>query len=130
MAELGAPRSVHPYLYISACYCYAMTSNDDPFTPAVEMDIPCNRGSFDAIVPGGPYTITVRDAHGNEWSEITSEGSMHIAFEADEGKSICVRSKSTLPFLMMLKHSINDSLKENSLEAIERMMGFIQDDDE
>jgi hypothetical protein len=55
---------------------------------------------------------------------------MHIAFETDEGKSMCVRSKSTLPFLMMLKHSINDSLKENSLEAIERMMGFIQDDDE
>jgi|TARA_Y100000034_G_scaffold128031_1_gene181941 hypothetical protein len=106
-----------------------MTPNDDPFTPAVEMDIQGNRGSFDAIVPGGPYTITVRDTHGNEWSEITSEGSMYIAFEADEGKSTCVRSKSTLPFLMMLKHSINDSLKENSLEAIERMMGFIDDDE-
>ena len=130
MAELGAPRSVHPYLYISPCYCYAMTSNDDPFTPAVEMDIPGNRGSFDAIVPGGPYTITVRDSHGNEWSEITSEGSMHIAFETDEGNSMCLRSKSTLPFLMMLKHSINDSLKEHSLDAIERMMGFMNDDDE
>ena len=107
-----------------------MTPNDDPFKPAVEMDIQSNQGSFEAIVPGGPYTITVRDAHGNEWSEITSEGSMHIAFETNDGDSFCVRSKSTLPFLMMLKHSLNDSLKENSLDAIERMMGFMNDDDE
>jgi len=107
-----------------------MTSNDDPFTPAVEMDIPSNRGSFDAIVPGGPYTITIHDAHGNEWKETTSEGSIHIAFETDDGNAIGVRSKSTLPFLMMLKHAINDSLKENSLDAIERMMGFMQDDNE
>jgi len=107
-----------------------MTSNDDnPFTPAIEMDIPSNRGSFDTIVPGGPYTITVCDTHGNEWRETTSEGSLHIAFETDDGKSFGIRSKSTLPFLMMLKHSINDSLKENSLEAIERMMGFIDDDE-
>ena len=102
----------------------------DPFTPAVEMDISSNRGSFDAIVSGGPYTITVHDSHGNEWREYTSEGSLHIAFETDDGKSIGVRSKSTLPFLMMLRHTINDSLKENSLEAIERMMGFMQDDDD
>ena len=106
-----------------------MTSNDDPFQPAVSMDIPSNRGSFETIVPGGPYTITIHDAYGNEWKEITSEGSIHIAFETDDGNSICVRSKSTLPFLMMLKHTINDSLKENSLDAIERMMGFIDDDD-
>ena len=107
-----------------------MTSNDqNPFTPAIEMDIPSNRGSFDTIVPGGPYTITVCDTHGNEWRETTSEGSLHIAFETDDGKSFGIRSKSTLPFLMMLKHSINDSLKENSLEAIERMMGFIDDDE-
>ena len=107
-----------------------MTSNDEnPFTPAIEMDIPSNRGSFDTIVPGGPYTITVCDTHGNEWRETTSEGSLHIAFETDDGKSFGIRSKSTLPFLMMLKHSINDSLKENSLEAIERMMGFIDDDE-
>ena len=97
MAALGAPRSVHPYLYISGCYWYTMTKNDDPFTPAVSMDIPSNRGSFEAIVPGGPYTITVRDAHGNEWSEITSEGSMHIAFETDDGNSFCVRLKLLLP---------------------------------
>jgi hypothetical protein len=55
---------------------------------------------------------------------------MHIAFETDGGKSMCLRSKSTLPFLMMLKHAINDSLKEHSLDAIERMMGFINNDDE
>ena len=107
-----------------------MTKNDDPFTPAVEMDIPSNRGSFDTIVPGGPFTITVQDTHGNEWRETTSEGSMHIAFEADEGKSMCLRSKSTLPFLMMLKQTINDSLKEHSLKAIEQMMGFVDDEDE
>ena len=107
-----------------------MTKTDDPFTPAVEMDISPNRGSFDAIVPGGPYTITVRDSHGNEWREYTSEGSLHIAFEMDDGKSIGVRSKSTLPFLMMLKHALTDSLKENSLDAIERMMGFMDERDE
>ena len=107
-----------------------MTSTDDPFKPAVSMDIPSNRGSFEAIVPGGPYTITVRDSHGNEWSETTSEGSMNLAFETNNGESFCIRSKSTLPFLMMLKHALNDSLKENSLDAIERMMGFMNDDDE
>jgi len=107
-----------------------MTSDDYPFKPAVEMDIPSNRGSFDTIVPGGPYTITVCDTHGNEWRETTSEGSLHIAFETDDGKSFGIRSKSTLPFLMMLKHALNDSLKENSLDAIERLMGFVQDDDE
>ena len=108
-----------------------MTSNDDnPFKPAVEMDIPSKRGSFETIVPGGPYTITVCDAEGNEWKETTSEGSLHIAFESDEGKSLCVRSKSTLPFLMMLKQTLNDSLKENSLKAIEQMMGFVDDDDD
>ena len=106
-----------------------MTSDDYPFKPAVEMDIPSNRGSFDTIVPGGPYTITVCDTHGNEWRETTSEGSLHIAFETDDGKSFGIRSKSTLPFLMMLKHALNDSLKENSLDAIERMMGFIDDDE-
>mgnify|MGYP003152103270 FL=1 len=94
------------------------------------MDIPSNRGSFDTIVPGGPYTITVCDTHGNEWRETTSEGSLHIAFETDDGKSFGIRSKSTLPFLMMLRQALNDSLKENSLDAIERLMGFVQDDDE
>ena len=130
MAELGAPRSVHPYLYISGCYWYTMTKNDDPFTPAVSMDIPSNRGSFDAIVPGGPYTITIHDAHGNEWKETTSEGSIHIAFETENGDAFAIRSKATLPFLMMLKQTITDSLQKNSLDAIERMMGFMQDDDE
>ena len=108
-----------------------MTSNDDnPFKPAVEMDIPINRGSFDTIVPGGPHTITVQDTHGNEWKEITSEGSIHIAFETDDGTAFGIRSKSTLPFLMMLKQTLNDSLKENSLKAIEQMMGFVDDDDD
>ena len=107
-----------------------MTSTDDPFKPAVSMDIPSNRGSFEQLQSGGPYTITVNDAHGNEWSETTSEGSMHLAFETNNGESFCIRSKSTLPFLMMLKHALNDSLKENSLDAIERMMGFMNDDDE
>jgi len=107
-----------------------MTSDDYPFKPAVEMDIPSNRGSFDTIVLGGPCTITESNTHGNAWRETTSEGSLHIAFETDDGKSFGIRSKSTLPFLMMLRQALNDSLKENSLDAIERLMGFVQDDDE
>jgi len=107
-----------------------MTSTENPFEPAVDMDIQNNRTSFDTIVPGGPYTITVRDEHGNEWSEKTSKGSIHIAFETDDGTSVAVRSKSTLPFLMMIKHSLNDSLKENSLDALERLMGFMDEKDE
>jgi len=30
----------------------------------------------------------------------------------------------------MLKHALTDSLKENSLDAIERMMGFMDERDE